>query len=74
MTPPTRSRARPEVQDQLQHVGDADEAVAVEVLRAVVRIVAGSEALDEQDQVTYTQLVGEIAEEPDYEKALAALK
>jgi thiol peroxidase len=29
--------------------------------------------LDENDRVRYTQLVGEIAEEPDYAKALAAL-
>lgn len=28
--------------------------------------------IDEQDRVTYTQLVPEIAEEPDYEAALAA--
>ncbi|MCU0693704.1 MAG: thiol peroxidase [Polyangiaceae bacterium] len=30
-------------------------------------------ALDEQDKVLYTQMVPEIAEEPDYEAALAAL-
>lgn len=29
--------------------------------------------LDEQDRVVYTQLVPEIADEPDYDKALAAL-
>ena len=29
--------------------------------------------IDENDNVAYTQLVGEIAEEPDYDKALAAL-
>jgi thiol peroxidase len=29
--------------------------------------------LDENDRVVYTQQVGEIASEPDYEKALAAL-
>ncbi|MCB1743926.1 MAG: thiol peroxidase, partial [Gammaproteobacteria bacterium] len=29
--------------------------------------------LDENDTVKYTQLVGEIADEPDYEAALAAL-
>jgi thiol peroxidase len=29
--------------------------------------------LDENDRVAYTQLVPEIAEEPDYDKALAAL-
>lgn len=29
--------------------------------------------LDENDQVKYTQLVGEIADEPDYQSALAAL-
>jgi len=30
--------------------------------------------LDERDNVIYTELVPEIAQEPDYEKALAALK
>lgn len=30
--------------------------------------------LDENDKVLYNQLVGEIADEPDYDKALAALK
>lgn len=45
----------------------ADGPLANLCARAVV-------VLDENDQVTYTQLVGEIAEEPDYEKALAALK
>jgi len=30
--------------------------------------------IDENDQVVYTQLVEEIADEPDYDKALAALK
>ncbi len=30
--------------------------------------------IDENDKVTYTELVPEIADEPDYEKALAALK
>ncbi|MBW6475687.1 MAG: thiol peroxidase [Chromatiales bacterium] len=30
--------------------------------------------LDENNQVLYSQLVGEIAEEPDYEAALAAVK
>ena len=30
-------------------------------------------AIDENDQVVYTQLVGEITDEPDYDKALAAL-
>jgi thiol peroxidase len=30
--------------------------------------------LDEQDNVLYSQLVGEITDEPDYESALAALK
>jgi thiol peroxidase len=30
--------------------------------------------LDENNQVRYTQLVPEIAQEPDYEAALAALK
>jgi thiol peroxidase len=29
--------------------------------------------IDENDQVVYTQLVGEIADEPDYDSALAAL-
>ena len=29
--------------------------------------------IDENDQVAYTQLVGEIADEPDYDAALAAL-
>ena len=29
--------------------------------------------VDENDQVVYTQLVGEIADEPDYDAALAAL-
>jgi thiol peroxidase len=29
--------------------------------------------IDENDQVIYTQLVGEIAEEPDYAQALAAV-
>ncbi len=29
--------------------------------------------IDENDQVRYTQLVGEIADEPDYDKALAAI-
>ncbi|MBO1420451.1 redoxin family protein, partial [Streptomyces sp. FH025] len=30
--------------------------------------------LDENDTVLHTELVGEIADEPDYEAALAALK
>jgi thioredoxin-dependent peroxiredoxin len=30
--------------------------------------------IDEKDKVAYTELVPEIAQEPDYEKALAALK
>jgi len=30
--------------------------------------------LDENDKVIYTQLVPEIGNEPDYDKALAALK
>ena len=30
--------------------------------------------IDENDNVVYSQLVPEIADEPDYEKALAALK
>jgi thiol peroxidase len=30
--------------------------------------------LDKDNKVTYTQLVGEIGDEPDYDKALAALK
>jgi len=30
--------------------------------------------LDENDKVVYTELVPEIAQEPDYGKALAALK
>ena len=30
--------------------------------------------IDENDKVTYTELVPEIADEPNYEKALAALK
>ncbi len=30
--------------------------------------------IDEQDQVIYTELVSEVADEPDYESALAALK
>ncbi|WP_037908641.1 thiol peroxidase [Actinacidiphila yeochonensis] len=30
--------------------------------------------LDEQDKVLYTELVNQIAQEPDYDKALAALK
>ena len=30
--------------------------------------------LDKDNKVTYTQLVGEIADEPDYDSALAALK
>jgi Peroxiredoxin len=29
--------------------------------------------IDEHDKVIYTQLVGEIAHEPDYESALAVL-
>jgi thiol peroxidase len=30
--------------------------------------------IDENDKVAYTELVPEIVNEPDYEKALAALK
>jgi thioredoxin-dependent peroxiredoxin len=30
--------------------------------------------VDEHDRVTYTELVPEIAQEPNYDKALAALK
>ena len=30
--------------------------------------------IDEKDKVIYTQLVGEVAQEPDYDAALAALK
>jgi thiol peroxidase len=30
--------------------------------------------LDDNDTVLYTQLVGEITEEPDYDAALAALR
>ena len=30
--------------------------------------------IDESDKVTYTQQVPEIAQEPDYDKAIAALK
>ena len=30
--------------------------------------------LDENDKVVYSELVGEIADEPDYEAAIAALK
>lgn len=30
--------------------------------------------VDEKDRVVYSELVGEIADEPDYDKALAALK
>jgi thiol peroxidase len=30
--------------------------------------------VDESDKVTYTQLVPEIGQEPDYDKALAAAK
>lgn len=30
--------------------------------------------IDENDKVVYTELVPEIVDEPDYEKALAALK
>ena len=29
--------------------------------------------IDENDKVSYTQLIGEIADEPDYDKALAAI-
>ncbi|MEU5216689.1 thiol peroxidase [Streptomyces sp. NPDC020807] len=45
----------------------ADGPLAGLTARAVV-------VLDENDQVLHTQLVGEIADEPDYEAALAALK
>ena len=34
----------------------------------------GVVVLDEQDKVLYTQLVAEIGDEPDYDKALAALR
>lgn len=44
----------------------ADSALAHLAARAVI-------VLDEQDQVRYVQLVPEIADEPDYETALAAL-
>lgn len=44
----------------------ADGALAHLAARAVI-------VLDEQNQVRYVQLVPEIADEPDYEKALAAL-
>lgn len=43
-----------------------DTALAGVTARAIV-------VLDEQNKVTYTQLVPEIGEEPDYDKALAAL-
>jgi thiol peroxidase len=36
-------------------------------------ITARAVVVDENDQVTYTQLVPEIAQEPDYDAALAAL-
>jgi thiol peroxidase len=45
----------------------ADSPMAGLTARAVI-------VLDENDKVLYTQLVGEIAEEPDYDAALAALK
>ncbi|ASK26386.1 thiol peroxidase [Neisseria chenwenguii] len=44
----------------------ADSPLAGLTARAVV-------VLDENDKVVYTQLVGEITEEPDYDAALAAL-
>jgi len=44
----------------------ADTLLAGLTARAVVII-------DENDQVTYTQLVNDVAQEPDYESALAAL-
>ena len=44
----------------------ADGAVRGLTARAVV-------VLDEQDKVKYVQLVPEIAQEPDYDAALAAL-
>jgi len=44
-----------------------DGALAGVTGRAVV-------VVDEHDKVTYTQLVPEIGQEPDYDKALAALK
>ncbi len=43
-----------------------DTALAGITARAIV-------VLDEQNKVVYTELVPEIAEEPDYDKALAAL-
>lgn len=44
-----------------------DSALAGLTARAIV-------VLDENDQVVYTQLVAEVADEPDYEQALAALQ
>ncbi len=44
-----------------------DGSLAGITARAVV-------VIDENDKVVYTQLVPEIAQEPDYDKALAALK
>ena len=41
--------------------------------RALARDDTGKVVLDEQGTVTYTQLVPEIAQEPDYEAAIAAL-
>ena len=48
-------------------------------VKIVDTILAGLTAraiviIDEQDQVIYTELVSEVADEPDYESALAALK
>ena len=48
-------------------VGVVDGPMAGLFARAVV-------VLDEKGKVVYTELVPEIAQEPDYEKALAALK
>jgi thiol peroxidase len=48
-------------------------------VKIVDTILAGLTAraiviIDEQDQVIYTELVSEVADEPDYESALAVLK
>ncbi|MBT3980988.1 MAG: thiol peroxidase [Bacteriovoracaceae bacterium] len=44
-----------------------DGALAGLYARAII-------VIDEKGQIAYTQLVGEIADEPDYERALEALK
>jgi thiol peroxidase len=48
-------------------VAIADGPLAGVMARAVF-------VLDENDKITYSELVPEIAQEPDYDKALAALK